>query len=341
LKNIAHINETLGALVVPGRLPPVDIFPFLKLLPERFLGNWVTECIEAQQASDALYGSLIQMVMDRRKRLGPGNAYADRLIDNKEYKFTLHELMYLTGGVLDAGTDTTASVVVTLIQMLCAFPDVAKKAQQQIDAVVGEDRTPVWDDFPKLPIINQLMKETQRIRPVTPISFPHQMLEDTWVDGKLLPKGATIITNLTTIHNDSRKFQQPDIFNPEHYVDKPKLSQGYANTANPEDRDHYTYGFGRRICSGMYIAERSLFTSFSKLLWAFDITTQTDDAGKPIPVDTDPMTGYTDGIIVLPKPFKASIKVRSEKRRQTILNEFDAAAPIFAQFEMPLGHETA
>lgn len=115
-----------------------------------------------------------------------------------------------------------------------------------------------------------------------------------------------------------------------------KLAQGYANTADENKRDHYAYGFGRRICAGMQIAERSLFTTFSKVLWAFDISAPKDAQGRPVAMNLDPMTGYTEGTIVMPKPFKACIKVRSERRRETILREFEEVENnVFAQFDLP------
>ncbi|KAK7588307.1 hypothetical protein V3481_007334 [Fusarium oxysporum f. sp. vasinfectum] len=52
---ITKITSQTASLIVPGKLPPVDIFPFLKFVPERFLGNWVTLCTDLGKASDKLY----------------------------------------------------------------------------------------------------------------------------------------------------------------------------------------------------------------------------------------------------------------------------------------------
>lgn len=165
-------------IVMPGRLPPVDIFPFLRWIPERFLGNWKSRCQAMQRESDALYGELMQLVIDRRSQKGPRDTYADRLIEQQDkLGFTWHELMYMTGVVIDAGTDTTSSAFITLVQIFTTRPDLQRIAQEQIDAAIGDDRTPNWDDFVKLPIVNQLMKEVQRFHPVVPIAFPHLLSE--------------------------------------------------------------------------------------------------------------------------------------------------------------------
>lgn len=49
-------------------------------------------------------------------------------------------------------------------------PDVAQKAQAEIDAVVGQDRLPSFADRERLPYINALVLEVMRWHSVTPTS---------------------------------------------------------------------------------------------------------------------------------------------------------------------------
>ena len=58
--------------------------------------------------------------------------------------------------------------------MTC-FPDLQKKAQAEIDEVVGEDRTPQWSDYGKLPYVSQVVKESMRWRPVGGLGVPHAL----------------------------------------------------------------------------------------------------------------------------------------------------------------------
>lgn len=51
-------------------------------------------------------------------------------------------------------------------------PDVARKAQAQIDAVVGRDRLPTFGDRERLPYIEAMVKEVHRWRPVGPVGVP-------------------------------------------------------------------------------------------------------------------------------------------------------------------------
>lgn len=163
---------------MPGNLPPIDIFPFLLYIPECLLGNWRSKCQNVAKKSIALYGRLLDQVIERRAKYGSKGTFADKVLEaNDKTGYNTHELMYVLAVVLDAGTDTTYGAWTTLVQMLTRHPAILKRAQSEMDEVVGDDRTPTWADFGKLPMINMLMKEVQRFRPIVPIAFPHVLSE--------------------------------------------------------------------------------------------------------------------------------------------------------------------
>jgi cytochrome P450 family 619 len=112
------------------------------------------------------------------------------------------------------------------------------------------------------------------------------------------------------------------------------LASELAQSVNPDDRDHYGYGSGRRLCPGIHLAERNLFLGIAKLLWAFDFGPGKNEEGKPIMPDTDPTTGYSEGFLVCAKPYALDVQVRSANRRKTILREYeDARKNVFAGFD--------
>jgi len=52
-------------------------------------------------------------------------------------------------------------------------PDIQKKAQEELDSVIGRDRLPTFEDRPRLPFVDAVCKETLRWRPLAPLSgFP-------------------------------------------------------------------------------------------------------------------------------------------------------------------------
>ena len=100
----------------------------------------------------------------------------------------------------------------TLFLAMGLYPEVQKKAQAEIDAVVGPDRLPEIEDRPSLPYINALIKELMRWNLVVPLGesfyhvlllviltgsegFPHMATNDDEYDGYYIPKGTIIFGN--------------------------------------------------------------------------------------------------------------------------------------------------
>jgi cytochrome P450 len=57
----------------------------------------------------------------------------------------------------------------TLFLAMALYPEVQKKAQAEIDAVVGPHRLPDFEDRPCLPYINAIVKESMRWHLVLPL----------------------------------------------------------------------------------------------------------------------------------------------------------------------------
>jgi cytochrome P450 family 619 len=78
-----------------------------------------------------------------------------------------------------------------------------------------------------------------------------------------------------------------------------------------------------------------LFLAIAKLLWAFDFKAGKDENGEELVPDTNPTTGYSEGFLVCAKPYALDVKVRGERRSETILKEYDAAKrDYFAAFDV-------
>lgn len=70
--------------------------------------------------------------------------------------------------------------------------NIQRKAQQEIDTVVGRDRLPNFDDWPSLPYTEALLREIFRWRPVVPIIAAHCTTEDDMFKEYLMPKGTSL-----------------------------------------------------------------------------------------------------------------------------------------------------
>jgi cytochrome P450 len=75
-------------------------------------------------------------------------------------------------------------------------PDVQKRAQEEIDQVVGQDRLPNFEDRDNLPYVEAVVKEVLRRYPVAPMGLPHASTEDDICEGYFIPKGSMLLANI-------------------------------------------------------------------------------------------------------------------------------------------------
>jgi cytochrome P450 len=67
-------------------------------------------------------------------------------------------MMYLSG----AGFETTSSTLMWWALSMVAFPEVQRRAQAELDVVVGRARFPTFADAPRLPYVRAIVKEVLR-----------------------------------------------------------------------------------------------------------------------------------------------------------------------------------
>lgn len=146
LDHLSQINEV-------GNTPPVDIYPFLHWIPEKLLGMWVTRAKHLNHLENSLFNDLFETVEKRRQTEGSKGSFMDRIIEQDKFGLSRHEMAYLAGTMLEGGSDTSSAIILSFILAMTKWPEVQKKAQTEIDNVMGEDRSPVWDDYAKLPYV--------------------------------------------------------------------------------------------------------------------------------------------------------------------------------------------
>ena len=64
----------------------------------------------------------------------------------------------------------------SLFLALVLFPQVQRRAQEELDVVIGRDRLPTFDDRPRLPYVEALCKELMRWQMVTPMGTIQRFL---------------------------------------------------------------------------------------------------------------------------------------------------------------------
>ncbi|KAI5116386.1 hypothetical protein M0805_006558 [Coniferiporia weirii] len=217
------------------------------------------------------------------------------------------EMAYAACSPFSAGIDTVSGSLETFLLAMLHNPACAKKAQAEIDAAVGRARMPDFGDEPAMPYVCAIVKEVLRWRPIAPTGIPHSLTQDDYYGGYFIPKGTTVYANIAAICQDPELFPDAEAFRPERFL----------KTKDPRLVDFdIPFGFGRRICPGQYVAVQSMFIVISRILWAFNIATGTDERGAALaPPDS---SAYTPGLVRKPKPFHLELTARSEDVRRLI-----------------------
>ncbi|KAJ7459915.1 cytochrome P450 [Mycena latifolia] len=205
-----------------------------------------------------------------------------------------------------AGSDTTVSSFGTFFYAMAVHPEIQKKAQNEIDAVIGPHRLPEFKDRPSLPYIEALYREVMRWKPVLPLGVAHATTEDDVYEGYFIPKGATVMSNIWAMTHDESIYPEPDRFNPDRFF----RADGTLN----DDDTVLAFGFGRRVCPGRHLADATVWATIASVLATFTIGKAKDAAGNEI--DIKPV--YSDGFVSHPEPFECSITPRSETAKDLI-----------------------
>ncbi|THH09691.1 hypothetical protein EW145_g1830 [Phellinidium pouzarii] len=292
----------------------VESLPWLLKLPKPL--QWFRREAEMQKTRDITL--LMHLVGDVKQRMTAGtipDCLTVQALENQE-KEGIDDLFlaYTVSSPFGAGIETTAGTLCTFVLAMLHFPDVIRKAQAELDSVIGANRMPEFDDHDSLPYIGAVVRETLRWRPVAILGgTPHAVTADDEYKGMLIPKGSTIFANFAGIMNDSEMFPEPELFRPERFLETrdPRLTAF-----------ELPFGFGRRICPGMHLARNSLFINVARLLWAFDIVPALDKSGREIIPDS---MNYTDGFNSRPVSFDARFIPRSEKVKNVIKSEYASA----------------
>lgn len=137
------------------------------------------------------------------------NCFAKQLWDQKEkHNLTDQEVGSLSGGLFGAGSDTSSATMTTFMLAMTVYGDkVLPKAQEELDRVVGRNRSPTWSDEENLPYIRAVVKEAFRWRPVAVLGgTPHANTEDDYYNGYFIPKGSTILGLMWGVLPFSKRF---------------------------------------------------------------------------------------------------------------------------------------
>ncbi|EPS93959.1 hypothetical protein FOMPIDRAFT_48847 [Fomitopsis schrenkii] len=298
----------------PGSMM-VDFFPPLKYVPAWLPGlTWKKTATRLRPVVDVMNLSPFRAVVKAMNEGSAKSSFASAILDEVSPDEPLspaeeREMSGAVGTVYAAGTETTVSMLSAWLLAMVRYPEVYKRAQTEINMVIGTGRLPELHDRDSLPFLECILKEVYRWHCPVPLGVPHALSENDEYRGWWIPKGSMVIANLWGMMRDPELYPDPEAFRPERFL-------GFDKEAEVLDPKKVVFGFGRRVCPGQFLADNNVWLVLATLIATMNIRKARGEDG----VEITPRLDYTSGIVSHPKPFPCDILPRSEKARQLILD---------------------
>ncbi|EIW81195.1 CyP450 monooxygenase [Coniophora puteana RWD-64-598 SS2] len=320
----AKLVKLLIDALPPHRAAVLGAFPILTRLPTWFPGaGFLRDAVKGRELARHALEDPFEYV---KQQMAAGTAsrsmVSDLLteVDEKQLTPEMERAMKaMASTVFLAGFDTSSSFMFTFILAMRMHPDVQRRAQAEMDAVLGGGRLPTFEDRPSLPYIEAIIREVLRWQIILPLSLPHATSSDDVFEGYFIPKGAMVLPNVwAMVRCVPLPPNQPpaDVFEPARHLDPSTgqlLPEQNAITGHPQ------FGFGRRVCPGRFLSEATMWAAIASILAVFDVCPALDGEGREVPVSGE----YSTGISIRPLPFECEIRPRSKKAEQIILEALD------------------
>ncbi|CAH8368926.1 unnamed protein product [Eruca vesicaria subsp. sativa] len=223
----------------------------------------------AAQRMDRLFDRVINQRLEMNKGgEGKGEDFLEVLLkikdeDDEKTIVNMDDVKALLMDMVLGSTDTSLHVIEFAMAELFNQPHIIKRAQQELDEVVGKYNIVEESHIPKLPYIHAIMKESLRLHTVAPLLIPYRPSETTVVNGFTIPRDSKMFINVWAIHRNPDVWENPLEFDPSRFLNK-------SYDFNGNDFNYIPFGAGRRICPGIAMGERVVLYNIATLLHSFD-----------------------------------------------------------------------
>ncbi|MEU3857629.1 cytochrome P450 [Streptomyces sp. NPDC028722] len=146
--------------------------------------------------------------------------------------------------ILTPGSETVASTVMWLLQVLAAHPEHAERVRTEVESVTG-GRPVGFEDVRALRHTNNVVVEAMRLRPAVWI-LTRRAVTDAALGGYRIPAGADIVYSPYAIQRDARSYARhldfdPDRWLPERAGEVPKYAMSPFSVGNRKcPSDHFS-----------------------------------------------------------------------------------------------------
>ncbi|KAM8967553.1 cytochrome P450 2D15-like [Pelodytes ibericus] len=294
-QKIIHLLKEMFELE-NGILPQLfNLFPWLLKIPGPHLKLFAVQ--------ESYRNCLRVIIKQHRETWDPTfrrdyiDAFFEEMEKNKsdpQSSFDEMSLLCTISDLFIGGTETTSNTLRWALLMMLLHPHIQDRVHEEIDKVIGSDRIPTVEDLLEMHYTNAVVHEVQRFGNILPMAIFHMTIRDTKIQGYEIPKGTTIIPNMTSVLKDETIWQKPYQFYPEHFLDE----QGHF----VKNEAFMPFSAGRRVCIGEQLARLEIFIFFTSLLQRFEFHIPPK---QPRPTD-DPLFMFNFS----PRAFEICAKLR-------------------------------
>ncbi|KAM4696355.1 cytochrome P450 2A11-like [Rhinophrynus dorsalis] len=209
---------------------------------------------------------------------------------NPKTEYHLDNLITSTLQIFFAGTETTSTTLAFGLLLFIKhqdvqsfeadrdlpnlrFLDVGEKVQEEIDKVIGQNRSPSYQDKSQMPYTEAVIHEIHRISDIIPYSLPRSVTEDIQFHGYDIPKN----------------------FNPGNFLD--------ADGGFKKGDAFIVFAPGKRNCIGESLARMEIFIFLTTILQNFNLRSPL------LPEDID-TSAIVSGLEKFPKPYELIVEPR-------------------------------
>ncbi|KIY53266.1 putative cytochrome P450 oxidoreductase [Fistulina hepatica ATCC 64428] len=301
LVDLAETGMRLATIAgMPGRWM-CDVIPLLRFVPEWFPAAGFQKVARYHRNVAQRFLQLPCTFVQQQIEKGVAKpSYTTDFLRDKPTS-PRDEAILQTGGstIYAAGSDTSAGWIHNFLQLMSRHPDIQQKAQMELDRIVGSSRLPCYNDCSDLPYTTAVVREALRIKPIAPIGVPHMSIKDEYYRGYLIPKGTTMVANLSQISRDTAVYTDPDTFKPERFLGE-----------HPEPLPDFVFGYGHRVCPGKELAYQTALIACSMILSVFKV----EPSACVVPEE------WTPGIAISLKKLSCTLTPRSAEAVDLILS---------------------
>eukprot|EP00026_Physarum_polycephalum_P005903 Phypoly_transcript_05942.p1 GENE.Phypoly_transcript_05942~~Phypoly_transcript_05942.p1 ORF type:complete len:487 (-),score=65.26 Phypoly_transcript_05942:168-1628(-) len=179
----------------------------------------------------------------------------DRLLAGSD-KLTKEQIRDNTFLMFLAGHETTSSALTWALYYLAKYPEIQKRAREEVDAVLN-GRLPDAESVKPLAYLDMFIKEVLRHRPPVATIVSRIATKTAQVGPYIVPKDTIIGLSMYTIHHLKEFWPDPDTFDPLRF--SPERSEGRHPFA------YLPFSLGRRNCIGnkFSLLEQKIFLAMA------------------------------------------------------------------------------